>query len=173
MKLEVLSKEDCEKIRKWRNEQMIHLRTPFLLTKEMQEDFYRDVVCNWNAPHRYWGIYESDVGLIGIGGITNIQWENSIGEITLVLDPKQTGKGLGEAAVDLVLDQAFNRLNLKTVCGECYICNPAKNFWDKIRVKYKGYAAILPRRKYWNGQISDSIYFSIDRDDFNNSNKQR
>lgn len=170
MKLEVLTKEDCEKIRLWRNEQMIHLRTPFLLTKEMQEDFYRDVVCNRNAPHRYWGVvlepYKKDACLIGIGGITNIQWENSIGEITVVMDPEQTGKGYGEKAVDLLLDQAFHSLNLKTVCGECYTINPALKFWEKLSEKYQAYTTQLRARKYWNGEYWRSFYFSFDRDDF-------
>lgn len=164
MELGVLSREDCEKIRLWRNEQMIHLRTPFLLTKEMQEDFYRDVVCNRNSPHRYWGVV--DKNLIGITGITNIQWENSIGEISLLIDPKQQKKGYGEKAVELALDKAFNYLNLKTVCGECYASNPAKEFWIKIRDKYKGFSKCLPNRKFWKGKYYHSIYFSIDRDDY-------
>lgn len=172
MKLQVLSLEDCEKIRLWRNEQMIHLRTPFLLTKEMQEDFYVNVVCNRNSPARYWGVWESKL-LLGIVGITNIQWENSIGEITLVLKPEQSGKGYGEKAVELVLDQAFNFLNLKTVFGECYISNPAKLFWEKIVQKYHSHSCFLPNRKYWHGKYYGSIYFSIDRDEFNNSDKPR
>lgn len=172
MELGVLSREDCEKIRLWRNEQMIHLRTPFLLTKEMQEDFYRDVVCNRNSPHRYWGVV--DKNLLGITGITNIQWENSIGEITLVLDPKQTKQGYGEEAVGLILDKAFNYLNLKTVCGECYMCNPAYDFWLKIYRKYSNSLKYiyLPNRKFYKGKHYDSFYFSIDRDEFNNSDKQ-
>lgn len=57
MKLKVLSLTDLERVRLWRNEQQSMLRTPFLLTKEQQEIFYRDVICNRQANARFWGIW--------------------------------------------------------------------------------------------------------------------
>jgi hypothetical protein len=53
MKLGALIKEELELVRGWRNEEMQFLRTPYFLTKEMQEDFYRDVICNRQSEHRY------------------------------------------------------------------------------------------------------------------------
>jgi len=138
----------------------------------MQEKFYHDVICNPNSHHRYWGVwlepYEEDTCFIGLGGITNIQWENRIGEISLILNPEERGKGYGEQVVDLLLDKAFNYLNLQTVCGEVYWSNPeGVAFWQKIVGKFRQTHLLeLPNRKYWKGQFYPSWYFSIDRGDY-------
>lgn len=180
MKLEPLTMEQCEQVRIWRNNEMEVWRTPFMLTKEMQRDFY-ERCCDRNSPHRYWAICtgSGEDKFLGMGDITYIQWENRIGEITLIIDPKQRKNSIGEKAVELLLDQAFNHLNLQTVFGEAYMCNPWWRFWQKITAKYADkvktttYHTTLPCRKYWQGTYYSSLYFSIDKDDFNNSNKSR
>ena len=170
MKLEAITQSQCEQVRLWRNAEMECWRTPFMLTEDMQYDFYKRC-SDRNSPHRYFAImieHGNGYKFIGMGGTTYIQWENRIGEITLIIDPQVRKDGLGEQAVDLLLDQAFNYLNLNTVFGECYICNElAMTFWDTISRKY-GYAPILlPNRKFWKGNYHPSLYFSIDKDDFN------
>ena len=179
MKLEPLTKEQCEKVRIWRNQIPESLRTPYPLTREQQEKFYEQVICNRNSPHRYWAIMK-DCGdlrpdrecnhFIGMGGIINIQWQNRIAEISLILggDWHKNGEGDGKKAVELLLDQAFNYLNLQTVFGEVYHCNEkAANFWLEITRKYQGKTSVLRNRKFWKDQYHNSRYFSIDRDDFN------
>ncbi len=162
MKLDVLTKQQCEKVRLWRNELPESLRTPYGLTEDMQEDFYKNTICNRNSPNRYWALIDEGV-FIGMGGITNIQWENRLGEISLIINPEYRNKGLGEKAVWLILNQAFNYMNLKTVYGECYKCNPAYSFWEKLNnVKISD----LPNRKFWNGKYYNSLYFSIDNENF-------
>ncbi len=59
MELRALRLEDMEQIRQWRNSQLESLRTPHMLTKEMQDKFYTDVVCDRNARSRYWGVITS------------------------------------------------------------------------------------------------------------------
>lgn len=170
MKLAPLTRGDCEQVRRWRNEALFSLRTPYYLTKEMQEDFYKNVVCNRNSSHRYWAI--TNPKLIGIGGLTNIGWENRIAEISLIIDPNRQKRGFGEKAVELLLDQAFNYLNLKTVFGECYFSNKAAGFWKKITEKYEGFQTRLPNRKFWDGSYWDSYYFSIDKDKWKRINAE-
>lgn len=179
MKLDTLTKAQCEIVRLWRNEALETLRTPYPLTREMQEDFYEDVICNRNSPHRYWAIIRTiddeieglvpETGFIGMGGLSYIQWENRIGEISLILVPAERRKGYGKKAVELLLDQAFNYMNLKTVWGECYWSNGmGVDFWMKIvEKKYKGFGVALPNRKFWKDRYYDSYYFSIDCNDFN------
>jgi len=171
MKLKELTREHCEKIRQWRNEGLISLRTPYPLTEKMQSSFYDDVISNRDSAHRYLGLHlpaASGTELIGMGGMTYIQWENSIAEISLIIKPGMQGKGYGLVAVEKLLNHAFNNMGLKTVFGECYLCNDAHNFWRKITAKYKGYETTLPNRKFWDGEYHDSLYFSIDKDNFNN-----
>ena len=183
MKLEPLTLQQCQQVRLWRNECLETLRTPYPLTEEQQEAFYRDVVCDRNSPHRYFAIIDEvaknageeiarrkakalsieSLGFLGMGGLTHIQWENRIGEISLIIDPERRGKGDGKKAVDLLLDQAFNYLNLKTVFGECYKSNPAWRFWQKLN---NAYLTDLPKRKYFDGKYWDSLYFSIDKESY-------
>lgn len=182
MKLEPLTLEQCERVRIWRNNEMECWRTSFMLTMDMQEDFYKRC-SDRNSPHRYWAIVRTmndkiqgvvpETGFIGMGGITYIQWENRIGEISLIIDPERRGSGDGEKAVDLLLDQAYNHLNLQTVFGEAYMSNPWWEFWQKITAKYADKIkattchTTLPCRKYWKGTYYSSLYFSIDKNDFN------
>jgi len=183
LKLKALSLADCEQVRQWRNESLMAFRTPFLLTQEMQKKFYSEVVCNRQANARYWGMVEpSDTGyydfknseltpvfnckLVGMCGLENIQWENRLAEISIILNPEYQGKGYGEKAVDLLLDQGFNYLNLENIFGECYECNPAVKFWEKVAAKYSGTTTVLPGRKYWQGRYYDSLYFSINKSNF-------
>ena len=176
MKLEPLTQSQCEQVRLWRNAEMECWRTPFMLTEDMQYDFY-ERCSDRNSPHRYFAIMGNGYKFIGMGGITYIQWENRIGEITLIIDPQVRKDGLGEQAVDLLLDQAFNHLNLNAVFGECYCCNPAFEFWKRYVDVYASGAATttwvyLPVRKYWNGQYWSSLYFNVCKNDFNKNNNR-
>jgi len=175
MRLEILTEDQCQIVRIWRNQCLESLRTPYPLTPEEQSRFFYDVVQNRSSPHRYWGVCaewlpnapaEPHDGLYfcGMGGLTYIQWENRIAEISLILSPAVRSKGLGEQAVDLLLAEGFDRMGLKTIFGECYYCNDAHEFWLKITEGFGGYITRLPNRKFWAGQFWDSLYFSIDGD---------
>lgn len=166
MKLREVYRDDVEQVRKWRSECLETLRTPYFLTQEMQQKFYDEVICNRNSPHRFWSI-EDNFALIGFGGITNIQWENRIGEISLIINPTYRCKGYGRDSVELLLEQGFNYMNLQTVFGECYVCNPAITFWSEgIARQYGADVALLSNRKFWNNEYHDSFYFSIDADEY-------
>ncbi len=171
MKLTAPNLVDCMIVREWRNNEMESLRTPYLLTEEMQEQFYREVVCNRDSEHRYWSVVEEHVDepteLMAYAGITNISWANAIGEISLIINPEKREKGNGEKAVDLVFNVGFNFMGLKTIIGEVYVCNSAIDFWRKIAQKYNGYTTMLPNRKYWAGKYYDAMYFSVDKGEFN------
>jgi len=99
-----------------------------------------------------------------MGGLTNIEWENGLAEISLIIDPSYRGGGRGRMAVQLLLDQAFCRLRLETVFGEVYTINPALDFWAKVARHYTADCTTLPRRKFWNGNLYSSMYFSITRE---------
>jgi RimJ/RimL family protein N-acetyltransferase len=179
MKLKALSLADLEQVRLWRNGCLESLRTPFLLTQEMQEAFYRDVVCNRQSNARYWGAWTEEpypktvltgnitmqrIGvnsvLVGMCGLENIQWENRLAEISLILDPEYP---MYADALRLLLSEAFMSLNLENVYTEVYDCSPYRSFWREIIDKYKCDAAILPCRKYWNGRYFNSMYLNVSK----------
>lgn len=161
--LDALTQEQCEQVRCWRNEEstLATLRTPFRLTAVQQTMFYHDVVCDPTAPHRYWGAHSNGM-FVGMGGLTNIEWENRLAEISLILHPQMRGKGYGFDAVAAILREGFERMGLATIVGECYVINTGgMDFWQKVIERYHAQTAILPRRKFWNGTLSPSLYFTI------------
>ena len=168
-----LSLADLEQVRQWRNDTMASLRTPFLLTEEMQEQFYAEVICNRHVNARYWGIWietdpdnQIEEAFIGLTGIENIQWENRIGEIALIISPDSYGMGYGTEAVTMLLDKGFNHLNLDNIFGECYLSSPAIDFWVHLVDKRQGYKTILSNRKYFDGKYYDSLYFSFTKNEY-------
>ena len=187
MKLKALSLQDLEQVRQWRNEQSAMLRTPFLLTKEQQEQFYREVICDRQANARYWGIWanvpaevvlysdkkeierykngEKTNLLIGMVGLENIQWENRLAEISLLLLPN-TMEEYGAEALRLILHEGFMNMNLDNIYTEVYGCNPAFVFWNAIATEYDCITSILPNRKYYNGEYWYSHYINFEREDF-------
>jgi RimJ/RimL family protein N-acetyltransferase len=160
----------CIDIIGWRNDKMETLRTPYFTSVEMQEEFYKEVVSNRNSKHRYFAITNKiyiDIIFIAFGGITNIEYENSIAEISLIVNPEYVNKGYGTESAECLLKYAFGNMNLGNIYGECYKCNETGvKFWEKLTDKYNGYKTMLPSRKFYNCEYWDSLYFNINRNDF-------
>jgi predicted acetyltransferase len=165
MEFRALSYQEVEMVRQWRQAVPQALRTPRSLTYEQQQDFYQNVVCNRDANAYYWGIWY-DEELIGQAGIESIEWTNRRGEISLLLNPELRQKGLGSAAVDILLHKGFLELNLDSVYGECYTCNPAKDFWLKMVRFFDGESTYIPYTKYWNGVYYKSLWFNFFKEDY-------
>lgn len=163
MHLDALMIFDAEALRRWRNQDIAAYRTPFRLTAEMQENWYLETVCDREAPHRYWGVYEG-TDLVGVVGLVNIEWENKTAELSIVIDPDRRFKGRGEESLKMLLREAFMFLGLNTVYGECYKCSPSITFWRSMINKYALYSTMLPDRKFSDGIFWDSVYFVFRRD---------
>ena len=171
MRLDALTWEESWESTKWRHGHLETLRTPSMLTEKMQKEWYDTVVCSRTSPHRYWALKEtgkeikekssltwSEEYLVGVGGLTYISWENRSAEISLIIADKFHRMKLGEKAVDLLLTQAFNMMNLEVVYGEVYKCNPTGvKFWDKMILKYDAVRVVKPFVKWYAGQYWDSV----------------
>lgn len=168
VRLDALSLDDVQLVRRWRARYPYALRTPHMLTEAQQEAFYRDVVCNPQSPHRYWAVrgVEHDELLAQVG-LVSIEWTNSHGEVSLITDPERTRQGVGRESVRLVLEEAFERMSLRTVWGECYRSNQdALGFWELMVERYRGTATNWPRRKFYGGQLWDSYLFTFSADEW-------
>jgi len=167
MILKPLCLDDMELIRDWRNGIPETLRTPYMLTEEMQEDYYRDVICDRNSNTRYWAFcLKGECMVMGYGGIENIRWENRQGEISILIAPDYRGKGYGAEGVELILNQAFMYMNLDRIYGECFHSSVAVEFWIKMVAEYRGFQTSLPDRKYFNGTYWSSFYFMFSKEEY-------
>jgi len=164
MKLKVLSLSDVEQVRQWRNEQLDSLRTSFPLTKEQQERFYADVVCNRQANARYWGVWEDIADkFIGMIGIESIELENRRGEISFITDPEYSSNELNKKVLVLMLDKGFYSLNLDNIWGECYECNNSYDFWIEMIKDFNGTSSKMENTKFFNGKYHNSLYFNFNK----------
>lgn len=183
IELRPLSAENMETVRVWRLGCAETLRTPYMLTAEMQQQYYRDVICDRKGSTRYWGLWlvVEDDGrgavipgveyfpprgkiFIGYGGLENISNENGNAEISLLIGPEYRKKGYGREAVKLFLGQAFNTMRLHSVYGECYECGPWQ-FWYGLPHCIHTW---LPDRKFWNGSHVNSLYFTFYKENYEN-----
>ena len=153
--------DDVERVRQWRNAAPEILRTSHLLTKEQQERFYRDVICDPASNTRWWSVYWRG-DLAGFVGFVNIQWENGLAEISFVMSPSYQAVTCGAEVLKLLLDEGFGNMGLLTIYGECYECNTERlKFWERMVDKHGGYKTTIPRRKRWRGQLYDALHFSF------------
>jgi RimJ/RimL family protein N-acetyltransferase len=144
----------------WRKTCLESLRTTHRITAYEQTRFYETVIANGQAPHRYYAL-RMGRQVVGLVSLEHVQWENRYAEIGLIVDPGYQRKGVGRLAVDLVLEQAFDRMALRTVWGEVYTVNPHVAFWHAVCARHGGVTTLWPRRKYWNGTLYDAVLFSI------------
>lgn len=165
--------EQAQIVRPWRNDCRNAMRTGWT-TEQQQANF---ISTNMHGDHMYWWFETDYMGKrphfdnwksTAAGGLVNINMFNRNAEIALMVGPDSRGVGFGTECVDWILHEGFANQNLKTIYGEVYHCG-AVAFWLGICEQYKAYTTELPNRKYWNGRYFDSMYFSIDREKYNES----
>ena len=166
VRLAQLTDADAEPTARWREAARPYLRTPYVRTVEEQREFIR-TLHEHRYEYRYWAV-QRDEGYdpqqtVGLAGLSPIQWENGIAEVSLVLDPACVGKGYGGQAFALLLAEAFDYLRLEQVVAEVYANNPAMGFWDRMARKHGADSRVLPKRKYSGGVFHAAVYFSFQK----------
>lgn len=80
--------EDREVIRKWRNEQMYHLRQNSPLSEAQQDHYFETVVqalFEQEKPNQYLFSYLMDGQCIGYGGLVHIDHQKKKGELSFIM----------------------------------------------------------------------------------------
>jgi hypothetical protein len=155
MQVKTITKDIFLKALEWRNKNIETLRTPFFLTKEMQEEYYYKMICNRQSNVRFFSIPAYDA----VSGLINIEWENSIAELSVI-----TKERLGIIpATRILLRYAFKNLNLNNVYAEVYECNDLIEEWMRFTAKTNAYSTRLPNKKFYNGKFHDSVYINFER----------
>lgn len=156
---------DLMQIIPWRNDCMESLRTSTLTNEHMQKKYYETI--HTDKSYRMYSVRDAS-DLLALTGFSNISLDNRNAEINIIVNPKKRNSKLGEQIIDMIFDVGFSKMNLEYIYGECYKCNKAISFWERIIEKYDGSSVTLPARKYYNNKYYDSLYFTIDEFGYNN-----
>lgn len=130
--LTTIRDEDKYDILKWRNEQIDILRQDHLLTKEQQENYFKntiDKLFEQDYPTQYiFSFFEND-NLIGYGGLVHIDWENKTAEISFLTETSRNGDkeifiNDWKIYLSLVKQVADKYLNFKAIYTYAYDLRP-------------------------------------------------
>jgi len=157
--------DDC--LVRWRNDPQV--KAFFFEEEPLSFDSHSEwidkVLCDPNA--RYYMIQTIDDTTIGAIGLSNIDWRNRTAEFGrfLIGEAKYRGWGYGMEAVFLLLDYAFNHLNLNKIWLETMALNEgARAVYQKMGFQEEG---ILREQKFKNGKYIDVYIHGLLRDAFN------
>ena len=113
--LVTLTADDAEMCCAWLNDMAIVVnygQEPLPASLDKQREFFKDLYAQ-NRRLILGVQLKGDGDLIGMGGLSHIEWVNQRAELTLCIGRKdQQGKGYGTEATRLILDHAFRKLNL-------------------------------------------------------------
>jgi RimJ/RimL family protein N-acetyltransferase len=105
------------------------------------------------------GIFKQDEH---IGNITlhHIDWQNRVGELGILIgDKKHHGKGYGSEAVRLLLEHAFNRLNLRKVTAGMFSGNKAsQKMFEKLGFMLEG---CLREQFFYHGKYYHNLRYGL------------
>jgi RimJ/RimL family protein N-acetyltransferase len=150
--------EDIDTVRHWRNLSLSSYRTPYPLNEDMQKEFYQNVICNRDKNSRWWSVYLNET-FIGLIGVENIEWENSLGELYFTISPDYLSYGID--VFRLLLEEGFHGLGLEALYKECYECDTNLAFWYEISAWFNPNCVELIHRKRYKGKVYNSIHMTF------------
>jgi UDP-4-amino-4,6-dideoxy-N-acetyl-beta-L-altrosamine N-acetyltransferase len=149
--------------RQWRNVHTIRkwCRQYTLIDQAHHNDWLERI--ERDPTIKMFGIYEPNLGDVGVCGLTSIDRVNQAAEFSLYIAPHAQKKGLARQALTLLLLHAFNDHNLNRVWGEVFSGNPALKLFGEIGFKQEG---TLEQAYFRDGKFIDVHRIAILRKDF-------
>ena len=160
--LRALEKEDLELLKKWRNDKKtrIHTREYRLLNMINQKNWFESIH-KQNPPNAImFGIENKNKKLIGVCGLTYIDWKNRHAEISNIISINNWQRTKeAKDTLDLLIKYGFDELNLHRLWVEIFETIPENiKLFEKMRFKKEG----TLRDKLWrNSKWHDSFIYSM------------
>ena len=167
--LRPLKIEDLPNVNQWRNDlELIKLTQGirFPKTKEMDEEWFYDVLRDKSNRNIYFGIDEKESGeFIGMISLNNIDYISGTSKWGFIIgDINYRGKGYSKEITKLFFDYAFNTLNLRKLWGYMIEGNEgAKKMHERLGSIYEG---VLKKHIFYDGKFNDVYIVSIFHDSF-------
>lgn len=162
--LSPMNEEDAEIYTKWMNDQDIteKLGNYHRMISLKDEKKYLENETGYSFAI----VLKEKEKLIGNISLKNVNHINQTATLGIFIGEKEDrNKGYGKEAIKILLNYAFNTLNLNNIMLEVYSFNKyAVRTYEKI-----GFRKIGRRRDsiYRNGRLYDEIFMDILKDDFN------
>lgn len=121
---------DRHAIRKWRNEQLYHLRQVNPLTTEQQDKYFKDVVSalfHEERPAQLLFSLLRDGDCVGYGGLVHINWQDRHAEISFIMKTsleKDHFEAFWSIYLQMLQPIAFDGLGLRKIFTYAYDLRP-------------------------------------------------
>lgn len=163
--LRLLTQEDVVQITEWMNDQEVtaFLSACFPLHLSQEEKWIEDV--NQSTKDFVFGLQTNDNHFIGVMGLHGINFIDRFGKTGAYIGNKEYwGKGYGSEAKMILLDYAFNTLNLRKINSSVAAFNPrSHNYLKKCGYKEEG---VRKKQIFHNGEYHDEILLSVFQEDW-------
>ena len=147
--LRSLELEDLEMLKKWRNNKVNRIHTrEFRLLNMVNQKHWFDSIHKDNPPKFImFGVADKQKKLIGVCGLTYIDWKNRHCEISIIIFKKNWQKSKqAEDTVLLLTDHAFGELNMHRLWVEIFDTIPENiEFFESMNFVKEG----MLRDKLW------------------------
>ncbi|MDQ0159609.1 GNAT family N-acetyltransferase [Alkalibacillus salilacus] len=166
--LQKVEKNDAEQYHQWRNDTDVMFSTNpslDLYSFEETKDFVENVLMDNSSSKSYIIIDRKNEISIGITSLINIDYKNRNAESIIDIGEKEYwGQGYGTEALNLLLNYAFQELNLHRVSLKVFSFNEkAIKLYQKLGFKEEGKSR---QSLFRNGQWHDIIHMGMLQDEY-------
>lgn len=167
IKLRKLSANDYTTYHDWRNDiEVMETTSPQLDIYTLEEtEQYISAIVSQSTAKGYLIEYKETEQTVGIVSLINIDYKNRSAECIIDIGVKDMwGKGIGTAAISLILEFAFNELNLHRVYLQVFSFNErAIKLYEKMGFIHEGkFRQALYRMGKWH----DIVIMGILKDEY-------
>ncbi|GAH71772.1 unnamed protein product, partial [marine sediment metagenome] len=124
--LRAVEKKDLEEIMKMHNDQEVtkYTSAPLYPVSRAEEEKFLEKAMSHNDTEMHLAMETKEGEYIGLIGLDKIDWKNRNAELGIVIGNKEYwGKGYGTDATKILLNHAFNQMNLYKVYLEVFDYN--------------------------------------------------
>jgi len=165
--LRPVSREDLPQMQTWVNDPEVtyFLSQRYPMTSEGEVAWYEGLAARKNTDVVLAIVLRRNNKIIGTMGLHHIDHINGLAVTGSVIGEKSCwGKGYGTEAKMLLLDYAFNTLNLRKICSAVLGFNGrSKRCLEKCGYKVE---AVREKHFYKNGAYVDEILLAVFKEDF-------
>lgn len=162
VRFRAIEREDLVQLRDWRNQLMDNFRQYRHLNTLNQEEWLRRIT--EGNEHIMMAVENYGGYLVGVVGMTYIDWVRRSAEASIYIARAYGGKGYGKAALRSLIDYGFGELGFHRIWAEIFGFNEASiRLFISVGFRKEG---VFRHGHFTDGKWSDSQVFSILEDEW-------